>query len=530
MMILMRIVGGLWVLVLAPHALGDVIRVPQEHATIQDAIDASQAGDTILVSPGRYVERIRLKQGVSVRSTGDDAENRGPLARAEVTMIDGTVQPNSPRAGDPGVEMAESSTLDGFTITQVGQYDEDRWQQHFDSQGEELGDDEGAMHAEGTVPAVRIQGVSCTVIRCIVHHNGDVGIGVSGKSSGEGTTRVEANLVYRNMGGGIGVADGAAPLVRANTCRENLRAGIGCRNASPLVIENECAENVRAGIGCREGATPILRGNTCDRNRRAGIGIRMEGTAPVVEGNECRENEMAGIGCRDHASPLLRNNRCHHNKLAGIGCRDQANALIVGNECQANEAAGIGLDGQASATMEGNRCLENRLVAIGVTEGSTATIVGNHLARTGGVPPLVAVKDGSTALLRDNDLRGGGVAAVLVQGAVQLVANRLQGIDPKQGKGIWVWEQGDALIANNRIDGYRSAVNAKNAKLTIVDNQFRGFEGAAIVIQSDAHVARVFGNQASSADPNAKVVDWKGVHVLEADNRIGPQDVQKQAD
>ena len=84
--------------------------------------------------------------------------------------------------------MAEDSILDGFTITNVGVYDEALWKNHFESQGEELGDDEGSVQAEGTVPAISIQGVSCTVTNCIVHHNGDVGIGILGKEKTQNGT------------------------------------------------------------------------------------------------------------------------------------------------------------------------------------------------------------------------------------------------------------------------------------------------------------------------------------------------------
>ena len=50
--------------------------------------------------------------------------------------------------------MAEDSRIDGFTITNVGAYDDALWKKHFASYGEELGDDEGSVQAEGTRPAV----------------------------------------------------------------------------------------------------------------------------------------------------------------------------------------------------------------------------------------------------------------------------------------------------------------------------------------------------------------------------------------
>lgn len=299
----------------AHPALAATLRVPQDHKTIQAAIDASSSGDTILVAPGTYRERIKLQPDVIVRSNGDDAKETDGLKRAEATIIDG----GGKEAKWPGVVMAEGSTLDGFTITNVGAYDEADWKKHFDSHGEELGDEEGSVQAEGTSPVVSVQGVNCTVTNCIVHHNRDVGIGILGKEKTKTAPLITDNLVYRNMGAGIGVAEGAEPIIRGNTCKENLRAEIGRRKANPIITDNVCFQNIRAGIGCREGSKPVMRGN------------------------KCYQNEMAGIGCRDGASPILRNNICRKNKMAGIGCRDKAKPLMVGNECRENEMAGIGV-------------------------------------------------------------------------------------------------------------------------------------------------------------------------------------------
>lgn len=489
----------------AQSAFAATLRVPQDHKTIQAAIDASSTGDTITVAPGKYPERIRLKQRIILRSDGDDAKGTDGLKRAEATIIDG----GGKEGKLPGVVMAEGSTLDGFTITNVGVYDEVLWKKHFDSHGEELGDEEGSVQAEGTNPAISIQGVSCTVVHCIVHHNGDVGIGILGKEKTKTAPLITENVVYRNMGGGIGVAGGAEPIIRGNTCKENLRAGIGCRKANPIITDNVCFQNVRAGIGCREGSKPVMRGNKCYQNRRAGIGIRMEDTAPVVEANECYENEMAGIGCRDGASPILRNNVCRKNKMAGIGCNG-AKPIIVGNECRENEQAGIGLQGKAIATIQQNKSIDNKLVAIGVTEGSKATITDNEVARTGGMPPIIAVKDGSTATIRDNRIKGGGVAAVLVQGKATLSGNTFTGIGEKQGNAIWVWENSTAAITDNSFDGYRAAVNATKATVIVTGNTIKQFQGTAIIVKDSQKPAHVYGNTATSTDPKAKVADVQG--------------------
>jgi hypothetical protein len=515
----------LLLLVLTPTALAATLRVPKDHGTIQAAIDAAQPGDTVEVAAGRYSERITLKPKITVRSKGDESKGKAGLSRAEATILDG----GGKNGAQPGVVMAEDSTLDGFTITNVGVYDDKLWQQHFDSQGEELADDEGSVQAEGTIPAISVREVNCTVTNNIVHHNGDVGIAVTGSKGRRIMPLIVGNISYRNLGGGIGVADFAEPVVRENTCHENLRAGIGCRNSSPMILSNECYKNVRAGIGCREGARPVMRGNKCYQNRRAGIGIRMEGTAPVVEDNHCYENDMAGIGCRDGAVPVIRNNRCSKNKMAGIGC-DGAKPTIVGNDCNENEMAGIGMRGAGTATIQGNKCVENKLVAIGITDGSTATIIGNQLARTGGVPPIVAVKDGSTALIENNEITGGGVAAVLVQGTATVSKNKFLGQGEKQGNAVWVWERSKVLVTSNSFSGYRAAINATKATVVITGNTVQGFTGPAIIIKDSAKAAHVFGNKAISDDANAKAVEIQGPAGIVSDNMIQSELAQQRAE
>lgn len=109
----------------------DEFRVPDHHKTIQAAIAAANAGDTILVAPGTYHERIVLKPGIAVRSAGQQGNGKLGLKRAEATIIDGGNE-----AGDsPGVTMAEAATLDGFTVTNIGRYDGEKWQKHWNEKG-----------------------------------------------------------------------------------------------------------------------------------------------------------------------------------------------------------------------------------------------------------------------------------------------------------------------------------------------------------------------------------------------------------
>jgi hypothetical protein len=81
---LRRAPAFLLLLVLASEAQA-ARRVPADFASLQSALDASVAGDTVLVAPGTYAERVTLKAGVVLRAETVatlDAGHAGPAVFA----------------------------------------------------------------------------------------------------------------------------------------------------------------------------------------------------------------------------------------------------------------------------------------------------------------------------------------------------------------------------------------------------------------------------------------------------------------
>ncbi|MFH1502708.1 MAG: C1 family peptidase [Candidatus Eisenbacteria bacterium] len=84
---------------------GSVLTVPSPYGTIQAAINAASALDTVLVAPGTYSENIVLKDGVRVASTGGRATTTISSASSPVV--------NS-------VALSDITVLSGFTIDGLG--------------------------------------------------------------------------------------------------------------------------------------------------------------------------------------------------------------------------------------------------------------------------------------------------------------------------------------------------------------------------------------------------------------------------
>ncbi|MCA9014293.1 MAG: right-handed parallel beta-helix repeat-containing protein [Planctomycetaceae bacterium] len=508
-------------------------RVPEQYKTIQAAVDAAQAGDTVLVAPGTYQERIKLKAGITLKSDGDDTKGTLGLKRAEATIIDG----GGERGEGAGVTMAERSTIDGFTVTNIGVYDDAQWNKHHATQGEEQSHEH--IGAPGTA-GIGVIGVTCTVTNNIVHHIGYTGIAIQSAPGKRCSPHIYRNVTYRNMGGGIGSMQKSTAIIEENICFQNFYAGIGHDDASPTVINNTCYENIRAGIGISEGSHALVRGNKCYHNRRAGIGVRTGGeTRPIIENNECYENDMAGIGTREEAAPLIRNNRCYKNKLAGIGSRTHSTPTIVGNECYENGQSGIGQQSDAvtllinnychhnktsgigfapckagRSTLINNRIIDNAQVAVGVNGGWTVRLVGNELSRQGGMPPIMMVFEGAEVTLTDNIIRGGGVAGIRVAGKIRAENNEFAGTSLRKvgppNFGVWALPGSDVTLIANQFHHWRHALQAGEATVLAARNKISDFHGTALVIQNAKVPANVFDNTAVSANPKDKVVSISG--------------------
>jgi predicted outer membrane repeat protein len=96
------VASTLAIAMVAAHAA--TLLVPEQHSTVQAAIDAAQPGDTVLVSPGVYRESLQIEKPLTLRSTQG----------AETTTLDGGGSCTVVWVNGTGTEEV---TISGFKIT-----------------------------------------------------------------------------------------------------------------------------------------------------------------------------------------------------------------------------------------------------------------------------------------------------------------------------------------------------------------------------------------------------------------------------
>jgi parallel beta-helix repeat protein len=339
-------VAALLGLILSASGYSATIVVPDDHATIQGAIDAAQAGDTVRVRAGLYAENINLR-GKAIMVTS--------ISGPKNTTIDGA-QAGSVVTFDSAED--SSTVLRGFTIT----------------------------NGSGTV-GIRLLGggIYCTsspkISGNVITGNTLAGAGYGGGICCIGSPVIVDNIITGNEvfcefgsgGGGIWCETGAPHILR-NTISGNITrtggngGGVYCSDSDAVIESCLITENIGddggGGIGTYE-CSPEIKGNTISDNearRSGGGGIKLEyPSIPIVTDNVITGNVGGGI-VSTSASPLIADNVVTGNISDGTGGIVAGRDSIVRDNLvawNAGDERGGGIYCRGNARVENNYVFGN---------------------------------------------------------------------------------------------------------------------------------------------------------------------------
>ncbi|MCI5222052.1 MAG: hypothetical protein D3924_05120 [Candidatus Electrothrix sp. AR4] len=208
-------------------------KVPDEYPTIQVALDTAEAGDDIIVQPGRYEENIIIDKAVNLIGVGrpviDGGGGKDNEAALFVCYLDNTA----------------SGRIQGFSVTGGG----------------------GGRRGHG----IQVLNCSPEILNNHIQGNKHVGVGIHGMKKFTENIKIHDNLIYNNA---IGISNGlgAGGQIYNNTIYDNEVSGIGVRGLAEPVIRNNIIHDNYIGIGVREEAYPALENNRIYENA-VGIAI-----------------------------------------------------------------------------------------------------------------------------------------------------------------------------------------------------------------------------------------------------------------
>jgi hypothetical protein len=348
------------------HNNGKTITVPDDYKSIQAAINAAGSGDVVLVKPGTYYELLVMKDGVKVVSdSADGGDELVPVEGAMLkmprrtlrTIIDGSKSKTSHNGMfdfNPGV--GRKAIIDGFTI------------QNLPAQNH---------HIPGHAHGLNVRGASPVITNCLIRNNGSTGIGNHVVYNDQDSPMPDRDFRWAN------IKHEASAVIFHNIIYGNLGLGIGCNHfSSPYILGNEVFNNSDAELG--DDPSP-------------GMGNK-HGSAATIIGNINHDNPGGGIICKGGASQ----GKYHIDR--------PTHPTIMKNVVYDSGSIrpGISCNSSGSETMPvkiiGNYVYNPGLVGIGLQEGTVGIIEDNMVA--GGKLPGIAV-NGSTALrLNRNKVTG----------------------------------------------------------------------------------------------------------------------------
>jgi hypothetical protein len=384
------------------HNDGKTITVPDDYKSIQAAINGARSGDVVLVKPGTYYELLVMKDGVKVVSdSADGGDELVPVEgamlklprRALRTIIDGSKSETSHHGMfdfNPG--LGRKAIIDGFTVQNLP-----------------------AHHIPGHAHGLNVRGASPVITNCLIRNNGSTGIGNHVVYHDQDSPMPKRDFRWAN------IKHRASAVIFNNIIYGNLGLGIGCNHFSdPYILGNEVFDNSDAelgddptpGIGGKHGSAATIIGNIVHDNHGGGI-LCKDGasqgkhqidrpTHPTIIKNVVYDNGSIrpGISCNGSGSEKMPvniiGNYIYNPGLVGIGLQNGAVGIIEDNMVTGSKRPGIAVNGSMALRLNRNKIADKKYAPgiVIVNGGVVREMIGNAADSSEGPPRFVVGRGG----------------------------------------------------------------------------------------------------------------------------------------
>jgi predicted outer membrane repeat protein len=423
-----RLLATVITITVSLHA--SIIEVPADYPTIQQAIDASMAGDTVLVAPGTYLENIDFKgKDILLKSTGG----------AAVTTIDGSSPSNPAFASVVAFINGESvdAVIEGFTLA----YGKGTLYNYYPGEFVTCG---GGIFCFGASPTIRMN--------VIVHNEAE-------KRGGGIYCNDSSAVILENT-----ISDNETNLVALSGGIEG-GGGIFCESAYCVIagntITNNAADPVEDGDGggilCYKSFVTVSENTIHGNVAQSGGGIANYDSTCLINGNKMTDNTAVAYGGGIYSDSMYHTTIEHNlidnntSDFGGGGMFAYGHHEIlkntVSNNISSYSGGGMSL-GTGEITLQDNIITGNEAVEGGGldTYGGdyffmNNMIHGNHASESGGGMCLMEVEDAFTVyntFAGNTAAQRGGAIACQEDSELVVINAILWNNSAPSGKELWI--------------------------------------------------------------------------------------------
>jgi len=390
----------------AATAQAATLRVPGQYPTIQAAVDASKAGDTIRVKPGTYNESVTVDKQLTIVAEHEAAHDGKIDKNDKNSAKDSIVQ--VPLNAPYGFNLlANDIVIRGFDIEgTAGTTDTDGIETHGNTSGDQILNNLIANTTMGLY--LNSNGAHRTVVKGNVFDSNNQPGAASGNGIYSDQGLSNAQIVKNTF---MGQTNASIIFVGASQSNVQIRDNT-MTNDAPIIMANlthsEISHNTMvhpngSGIFLAGGSSDVtIKDNklTGGADTFTGINLRFDsGDYPVTSPNTnilIQNNDISGFGdagirLREGTNNVtVQNNHVQHNGtagggLGGITVEDSNNNILKDNKANSNTGDGILLRNANNNTVQNNTANSNTGDGIHVTGTSTGnTITKNTAQKNGG--------------------------------------------------------------------------------------------------------------------------------------------------
>ena len=342
-------------------ASADIIYVPDDHETIQWAVDNASAEDTIIVRDGTYTENVAVYISLTIRSENGSAS----------TIVEAS------NTGDHVFNVsADYVNISGFTVIDATSY----WRA-----GIYLGNvdhcDISSNNASNNYHGIWLYDSSNNNLTSNNASNNADGIFLE-SSNYNNLTGNNAS----NNANGIWL-DGSSNNNLTSNNASNNHVGIWLYHSSNNnLTSNNANSNNYVGIWLSDSSNNNLTSNNANSNNDAhGICLTHSSNHNNLTSNNALNNDQNGIVLLDSSDNTLANNHASNNDGDGIWLYHSSNYNNLTSNNASNNYKGIFLDDSSNNNLTSNNASSNDDYGIYLNSSSNNLIYNNYFNNTNNV-------------------------------------------------------------------------------------------------------------------------------------------------